>query len=143
MPKKKTKTGPASFARVAEVVSGVPASKPAVVAGPYSGTSAPAALPDPCLTPVNAEERELCEAAVRAVLATVRAARASGKYGPFDWLKESERLQVEHAFGHVRELESLYDGYKMRQPDEDHAAHLLTRATLLQALVSRRITSDE
>lgn len=143
MSKKRTKTGPASFARVAEVVLGVPAEKPAVVAGPYSGTSmpAPVAAPDSNLAPLNEEERELCNAAVRAVLDTVRKARAAGIYKPFDWLKESERKQVAHAFGHVRELESQYDGFKMRQPGEDHAGHMVTRGAILLALIARRGTA--
>lgn len=90
------------------------------------------------LKPQSIEEVELCEAAVRAVLATVRAARASGKYGPYAWLGETEENQVHHAFEHVRELEKKYGKSTMRQPDEDHLAHLLTRGAILAALLARK-----
>lgn len=98
--------------------------------------------PDPSVTPATEEEQELCEAAVRAVLATVREARASGKYGPYAWLGESEANQVHHAFEHYWELEKKYGGFTMLQPDEDHLAHLLTRGAILAALLARKAAGE-
>ncbi len=100
------------------------------------GVSANAAPAD--LQPVNEEEQELCDAAVRAVLATVRASRASGKYAAYAWLGETEENQVHHAFEHVRELEKKYGDFTMFKPNEDHLAHLLTRGAILQAKIARR-----
>lgn len=118
------------------------------IPGPYSGTSCrapeglppapkPAPPPDPALTPATDEERELCAVAVKAVLATVRQARAAKKYAAYGWLGETEANQVAHAFGHVRELQNQVEGVRMREPNEPHAAHLVTRGVLLLALHAR------
>jgi len=124
------------------------------VPGPYSNTSVPAPvatpapMPDACCPccahalpplpkPLTCEEHELCRAAVQAVLATVRQARAAKKYQAYSWLGETQAHQVAHAFGHVRELQNQSEGVRMREPDEPHAAHLITRAVLLLALQAR------
>lgn len=118
------------------------------IPGPYSGTSCrvpegqppvpkPEPPPDPALTPATDEERELCAVAVKAVLATVRQACAAKKYAAYSWIGETEANQVAHAFGHVRELQNQVEGVRMREPNEDHAAHLVTRGVLLLALRAR------
>lgn len=134
----KPKTGPASFARVADALVGG-ALKP-VAAGPYA--KAEVQKIHTINYEMSQEEAELAQAATDAILATVRAARKSGKYGPYVWAGETEQNQLSHAFDHARAalIHLLYPTSKSAANDkEPHPEHALTRLAILLALRRRNL----
>lgn len=96
--------------------------------------------------PRNAEELELGKAALRWLFATIREARAQGKYAAFSWLNETRQNQMEHAFEHCRaelgELlhpsSMLLEKKKEHREGEPHGAHALCRLSILAALQARK-----
>lgn len=85
---------------------------------------------------IELEINELQVAAMNRIDATIRAARAAGKYGPYSWLKETKLRQAMRAAAHLNTYLQKKFG-ELPDDGEDDLAHAITRLSFLGAMDDR------
>lgn len=85
---------------------------------------------------IELEISELHVAAMNRIDATIRAARAAGKYGPYSWLKETKLRQVMRATAHLNTYLQKKFG-ELPDDGEDDLAHAVTRLAIIAAMDDR------